>query len=415
MNIRNTFIELTSKTYPHGYENRLESFLPNGWTMDEDGNYYFEVGTGSKTIFASHLDTVSKDHVNVKHRFEKNIIKTNGKTTLGADDKAGVTILLYMIHNNVPGLYYFFIGEEVGCIGSTAAAKRVEFFSKYNKIVSFDRRGTKSIITHQSSKRSCSDAFADSLAKEYSKFSVKLEKDDTGVYTDSAEFVTVIPECTNISVGYYGEHTHAEYQDIAFLEKLAKASAKVNWESLVIERDPSEVEWKKSNYYYYGGDASYASSRTSRASRINSYGGSSFSGSDYYGGGRSGFCNDGWGSYRGAGKNTRGTNKAFDDDEFYGEVYKKDYYFKDGQKIYYDDIENEMLRIGTSDSEFISKPCDDSSQTDYYAGVRGMFLDDTLTVSEINIIKEQCLDMLDESDINFAKFLESSLMSVDDR
>ena len=42
------------------------------------------------------------------------------KTILGADDKAGMVILLYMIEKKIPGLYYFFIGEEVGCIGSNA-------------------------------------------------------------------------------------------------------------------------------------------------------------------------------------------------------------------------------------------------------------------------------------------------------
>jgi len=46
--------------------------------------------------------------------------------------------------------------------------------------------------------------------------------DDGGVYTDSAEFVDIIEECTNLSVGYFSEHTTSEKQDIDFLELLDK-------------------------------------------------------------------------------------------------------------------------------------------------------------------------------------------------
>lgn len=409
MNIRNTFINLTSKTYPYGYEELLTSFLPNGYYLDDDGNYYYEVGSGSKTIFASHLDTACKGHDIVKHKFSKadSIIKTNGKTILGADDKAGVTILLYMIHHNVPGLYYFFVGEEVGCIGSTAASKRTEFFSNYNKIVSFDRRGTTSIITHQSGKRSCSDAFADSLSKEYDKLNLKLEKDDTGVYTDSAEFVDVIPECTNISVGYYNEHTHNEYQNIEFLENLAQASVMVNWEKLVIERDPSKAEYKKSNYYYYGGDSPYSSDYGRQNSR-------SYGGSGYYGGGRGGYSGSGMNDeYK---RTRRSSNKKLSldfDEDYLGEKFnKREYLIKDGQKIYYDDIENEMIRIGsemTNDDveKFMLVSESLKSNTDYYKGVRNMFLDDKINKSELKIIQEQCLDMFNDSDREFSNHMES--------
>jgi di/tripeptidase len=43
------------------------------------------------------------------------MISTDGTTTLGADDKAGVSVLIW----NITYLdYTIFIGEEVGCIGS---------------------------------------------------------------------------------------------------------------------------------------------------------------------------------------------------------------------------------------------------------------------------------------------------------
>lgn len=376
MNIKQTFIDLTSKTYPYGHEEELTGFLPYGYKNDEDGNYYYEVGTGSKTIFACHLDTASKGYQKVKHVFDGKFIRTNRDTILGADDKAGVTLLLYMIHHSVPGLYYFFVGEEVGCIGSTAASKRVDFFSKYNRIVSFDRRDTTSIITHQSSRRTCSDGFANALSKEYGKHNLDLSKDDTGVYTDSAEFSSVIPECTNISVGYYKEHTHDEYQNIEFLERLCKASVLIDWENLPVERDKSKSEWKEykyDNYNYYGGAASW---------------GSGYGRSTYYGGTTS------------RKKTRRGGKKStwdYDDDDYFGNKY-----VEPKPKVYLNDLEHEL-----TDEHLIINH--DSNTKDYYKGVKKLFFDDNLTPEEFKIIKSQCLNMIDDSDREFCRAMEDAI------
>ena len=252
-----TFLKLTSKTVPYGSEDRFVSSIrdlfPRGMQKDEWGNYFYKIGE-SRTIFASHLDTVSKEYVDVTHVIEGNLIKTDGKTTLGADDKAGVTVLLWMIKNNVPGTYYFFIGEEVGCIGSGNASKYGHFKGKYDRIISFDRRDCHSVITFQSSSRCCSNSFANSLVDELNKNQMNYRTDDGGVYTDSAEFTHLIPECTNISVGYYKEHTVTESQDIFHLINLAEACVKVDWENLPTQRDINKNEYKS-----YGSSSSWGS------------------------------------------------------------------------------------------------------------------------------------------------------------
>ena len=248
--IKNTFLQLTSKTYPYGYEDDLvkemtvNGIFPN-LEKDEWGNYFYKIGE-SRTIFASHLDTACRDQSKVKHRIDKQqIVTTDGTSILGADDKAGVTILLWLIKNNIPGLYYFFIGEEVGCVGSSSAAPLGNFRGNYDRIISFDRRGTNSVITYQSSYRCCSDDFANALAKQLNlKTNLFYKIDETGVYTDSAEFVDYIPECTNLSVGYLNEHTTRESQDLYHLNKLALASLGVEWEKLPTKRDASKRESK---------------------------------------------------------------------------------------------------------------------------------------------------------------------------
>ena len=259
MNIKEKFLQLTSKTYPYGTETGLEGFLPKGLTVDGFGNYYLEIGEDYTTMFTSHLDTACSKQEKVTHLFtEDNMVGTNGKTILGADCKAGVVVMMNMIEKGIPGLYYFFLGEEVGCKGSKWLANQMfegKMFpdNKISKVVSFDRRGTSSIITYQWAGRCASDAFADGLIGQFKTTGLTMKKDPTGVCTDSIQFQDFIPECTNISVGYYSEHTGNERQDLSFLEDLAEAVTKIDWESLPVERDPSVQDWGN----FYGGWGDY--------------------------------------------------------------------------------------------------------------------------------------------------------------
>ena len=220
MNIKETFLELVKKTIPNGYESLLYPLLPKH-QLDAFGNAYIIVGDKKPTnLFTSHLDTFSKDvPENITHKIKGNIIKTDGKTILGADDKAGVTIILSMIEAQVPGLYYFFTAEEIGRYGSRFAVDSDEFKtygSKIKNVISFDRKGYNSIII---------------LASRLKNKGINLDLDTTGSYTDSFSFVghKNIENCTNISVGYFNPHKKNENQDIEFLETLSKACISIEW------------------------------------------------------------------------------------------------------------------------------------------------------------------------------------------
>ena len=243
MDILQKFLDLTDYTYVLGEEDQLLDRLPENVETDEIGNYFIEIGEGSETMFCSHLDTAaySKEKVNhVEFRTKTGnqmIIGTDGTTLLGADDKAGVVIMMNMIEKNIPGLYYFFIGEESGLVGSRGILEQnEEFFKKYKRCISFDRKSYGSVITRQMGGDCCSDGFAQSLIGELGNAGMKYQVDPGGVYTDSAVFIDVIEECTNLSVGYFHEHSEHEYQNIEYLEKLSEAATKVNWESLPTER-----------------------------------------------------------------------------------------------------------------------------------------------------------------------------------
>lgn len=253
MNIKEKFLELTSRTYPHGTEEDVFPLLGSELQEDEFGNLFIKIGE-SDVMFTSHLDTATSALTEVVHVIDGPFIKTDGKSILGADDKAGVTIMLNMIENKIPGLYYFFLGEEVGCVGSKKVANKykTEKIEGINKVISFDRRGTDSVITFQSGQRCCSEKFGEELSKQLNlaEDSFSYKNDPTGLLTDSIQFISIYPECTNISVGYRSEHTFSETQNIEHLEKLAQACLKVDWNNLPVDRDPSKTEYKSYGYGY---------------------------------------------------------------------------------------------------------------------------------------------------------------------
>jgi len=238
-NVRSTFISLVTETYPHGHEEEVVPFISQaGLKKDEFGNYYKIIGK-SETMFTSHLDTADRKKSKVTLYSEteggQEHFMSDGTTILGADDKAGVTVMLYLIAHNIPGVYYFFIGEERGGIGSgkvSSIFEKVQHLKGVKRCVSFDRRNYYSVITEQLGMECCSDEFAQALANQYNAQGMKFSIDPTGIYTDSASFIEQIPECTNISVGYFDEHTTKESQNITYLEKLAKASINIKWEEL---------------------------------------------------------------------------------------------------------------------------------------------------------------------------------------
>jgi hypothetical protein len=249
--VESTFLSLVSKTYPHGHEEEVLEFLPE-LNKDSVGNYYTIIGGNPETMFTSHLDTADRNQretflFKIKEDSDE-IIVTDGTSVLGADDKSGVTIMLYMMSHNVPGLYYFFIGEERGGIGSHALAdiyEEVEYLREIKRCVSFDRRNYHSIITSQMGTDCCSPEFAQALCDAYNDNGLSMKPDNTGIYTDSASFIDLIPECTNVSVGYFNEHTGKEKQNISFLKRLCEASIKIDWKSLPTERSLEDLISKR--------------------------------------------------------------------------------------------------------------------------------------------------------------------------
>jgi len=146
---------------------------------------------------------------------------------LGADDASGVYILRKLIEAKIPGLYLFHTGEEVGGVGSNyIACKTPDLLKNIKFAVAFDRKGYRSIITHQIGGVCASEEFAWSLAY---MLGLNMVPDPTGTFTDTANYTYIVPECTNLSVGYDFAHSNKEIQDPWFLAKLVEALVD-NWD-----------------------------------------------------------------------------------------------------------------------------------------------------------------------------------------
>lgn len=243
-----TYLEMLRYMRPEGSNAQLKfcnRFLaPIFGKPDHMGNYTRIVGQSSRVLFTAHHDTVHRDSglqiVAINGGLA--MLPDNSKSNcLGADCTSGIWIILQMIAANVPGIYVVHAGEEIGCTGSRRYVRdNAAMLRGIDAVISFDRRGMDSIVTHQMGLRTASDQFADSFSEILDM--PQMMPDSSGAYTDSNEYRHAVPECTNISVGYMGQHGRGETQDLAFLALIASRLIQADWRNLVVARDHTQTE-----------------------------------------------------------------------------------------------------------------------------------------------------------------------------
>jgi hypothetical protein len=250
---KSLFLKLTEWTIPFGEEQRLEKYLPSGFKKDNIGNYYYEIGK-SETLFTTHLDTYCNELEKVNHIIDKDDpykIKTDETTILGGDNKLGCSILISMIKKRIPGTYYFFLGEEPILSGGLWGSKKAlesnpDFFKKFKRCIAFDRRMYGSIVVRQMGRMCCSPEFVKKIADEFNIRGIKWdETGGFGYYTDTAVFMDVIPECTNISAGGFNEHYKTEWVDLNYTWQVYESAIDTNWESLPTVRELEDRFYKE--------------------------------------------------------------------------------------------------------------------------------------------------------------------------
>lgn len=252
---------------------------PLGVIRDTYGNLIKRIGT-APVLWSCHTDTVHRD--GGKQPIERagdilglvnksrNYLGTRGSNCLGADDTAGVWLMCELIRAKKEGLYIFHRAEERGGCGSSYIAKHTPAaLDGIKYAIALDRRGTTNVITHQF-QRCCSDEFAASLAAGLNdRTGLHYRGDDGGIFTDTANYTDLVGECTNLSVGYTGEHSSGELQDGAHCAALKEALIDLDLDALVASRKAGEkgdygwssYGWatdKKGGYAPYGEHAVYS-------------------------------------------------------------------------------------------------------------------------------------------------------------
>jgi hypothetical protein len=255
--------------------------MPLGAKPDSFGNYVLRIGD-SPVLFSSHTDSVHRTagrqrllykngKLTVKHpkatsKEEKKTVEYYDKSgqkhiweymvssrgqCLGADDAVGCWIMREMAQARVPGLYVWHRQEESGGIGSSYIADTTpELVRGIEAAIAFDRRGNHDVITHQAAGRCASDIFAESLA---ALLPGTYRPSSGGIFTDTANYTDLIGECTNISVGYYDEHTSSESLDLAHALRVRDAMLAFDYSKLELRRFPGEKDRTPRYYGRYGG------------------------------------------------------------------------------------------------------------------------------------------------------------------
>jgi hypothetical protein len=248
-----TLARALSMMRPHNSEGTrrltdwLEQRAPAHASIKRDaaGNLHVDtrVNSSNRTLFIAHVDTAHRKEGANKIRQTLTYWYADGDA-LGADDGAGVAMLMHLMYSGVPAYYIFTQGEVCGGIGAKWLAKHeIDLLSEFDRSIAFDCNGLDSVITHQGRGRCCSDAFAEALSDALNADKTLMYlPDNTRVYTDTAEFIEVIPERTNISVGYYMEHGDKESLDIIHFQALADRVALIDWDCLPTDRNPTVVE-----------------------------------------------------------------------------------------------------------------------------------------------------------------------------
>lgn len=152
------FLRLVKIPSPSGHESEVRSVVLRYLKkfslfpkVDRAGNIITRVpGVGRPIILSAHLDTVTPCE-GVRPVITKGIIRSDGTTILGADDKAGVATILALVNHLKKNKIrhralelVFTVGEEVGCVG----AKQIDYSKLRGKeAVVLDRSAPVNAIT----------------------------------------------------------------------------------------------------------------------------------------------------------------------------------------------------------------------------------------------------------------------------
>ena len=200
-----SIIRLTQRELLHTLKNLLPGL---GYTpiVSKDETYLIAEGTNSIALLA-HLDTVFNERTrkNIQTYYDPDHGVIWSPDGLGADDRAGVFMILSLIMETEfrPNLI-FTTDEESALTGAKDLAAIPCPFKNLSYIIELDRQGHRECVFYR-----CGNTNFQGYIHTFGFFP------KVGSYTD----ISVIGPawdvaCVNLSVGYYEEHSYAEYLNL---------------------------------------------------------------------------------------------------------------------------------------------------------------------------------------------------------
>jgi len=220
-------------------------FLKNDIAFREDrlGNLYATKGEAEEyPCFVSHTDTVHKVNENLEvylnqdGHLQGRDFMNHQPLGIGGDDKCGVYLCIEMLQqlDNVKAA--FFVGEEVGMVGSKKACP--EFFSNVKYAIQFDSpEGDTMSWTLLGKplfdKESPFGLTVSPLIKE-----AGITKWQNHPFTDIYQLLVKFDfPCLNLAAGYHNYHRAEEYVVIAEVENTLKLAQRIH--AALLELEPA--------------------------------------------------------------------------------------------------------------------------------------------------------------------------------
>jgi putative aminopeptidase FrvX len=239
-------------------------------TVDDYGNLLGDLkcgdGKGATVLLSAHMDTVRGVLKDRKLIDDKGVIMSD-KGVLGADDRAGIAIILTVLRNlkklNFNGniKVAFSREEEIGCKGVDKIDPK--WYEGTDLAIVCDRRGNRDIVV------GCGMAFCSNEVGFFMEDVGKMLDMDyrcvEGGISDAMVFAQEGINSINLSVGYMNEHTDREFVVINDMRDTVRlvlqTIAVINSFSHTFGEVPYDNRWAKSWGYAKGGSKYYQGGR----------------------------------------------------------------------------------------------------------------------------------------------------------
>jgi tripeptide aminopeptidase len=220
---KNRIIELLNIPGVSQDERRIRLFLKNKLTRltdyvytDKIGNLlaYKYCGEGPTILLSAHMDTVEEIGVD-REIIEDGTMLTSSEGILGADDRAGIAVILEVLanlqqtHFNGTIKVAFTVEEEIGCLGSRKIDE--DFLEDVAGAIVVDRRGERDIVTSFANRVPfCPEEYGLLFEKAGQLAGMHDWKMTPGGISDAKVFAERGIPSVNLSTGYYKEHSFLE-------------------------------------------------------------------------------------------------------------------------------------------------------------------------------------------------------------